>query len=197
MISNRNPHFVLITGDFNAKTRTWSTYDTTTLEGAHLDSLMTLYGLNQLTTEPTHISKHSSSCTGRIFTNQSNLIRNSGIHPTLHPKCHHQIIYSNLNLKIEYPFPYTREIWNYNRSEHALINRSIESFYWPKLFLGKDVDEQVILFNKTILNIFHNLIPNKLKLIICDDKGTPWMNDEIKTLKGKTGCIRDRGDLET
>ena len=34
-ISNRNPHFVLITGDFNAKARNCSTYDTTTSEGAH------------------------------------------------------------------------------------------------------------------------------------------------------------------
>ena len=34
-ISNRNPHFVLITGDFNAKSRNCSTYDTTTSEGAH------------------------------------------------------------------------------------------------------------------------------------------------------------------
>ena len=34
-ISNRNPHFVLITGEFNAKLRNWSTYDITTSEGAH------------------------------------------------------------------------------------------------------------------------------------------------------------------
>ena len=37
-----------------------------------------------------------------------------------------------------------------------------------------------MLLNKTILNIFHNFIPNKL--IICDDKDPPWMNDEIGTL---------------
>ena len=33
-------------------------------------------------------------------------------------------------------------------AENDLINRSIESFDWPKLFLGKDVYEQVILFLK-------------------------------------------------
>ena len=40
--------------------------------------------------------------------------------------------------------------------------------------------EQVILFNKTIQNIFNNFIPNKL--FTCDDKDPPWINDEIKTL---------------
>ena len=83
---------------------------------------MTLYGLNQLITEPTHILEHSSSCIDLIFTKQPNFIRDSGIHPTLHPKCHRQIIYSKLNLKIEYPPPYTREICDYNRAETDLIN---------------------------------------------------------------------------
>ena len=102
------------------------------------------------------------------------------MHPALHSKCHHQIIYSELNLKIEYPPPYTRKIWDYNRSETDLINRSIVSFDWSKLFSGKNVHEQVELCNKTLLNIFHNFTPNKI--IVCDDKDPPWMNDEIKKM---------------
>ena len=35
-------------------------------------------------------------------------------------------------------------------------------------------------FNKMLLNIFQNLIPNKV--IICDDKDPPCINDEIKKL---------------
>ena len=42
-----------------------------------------------------------------------------------------------------------------------LINHSIESFDWSKLFSGKNVHEQVELFNKTLLNIFYNFIPTK------------------------------------
>ena len=38
--------------------------------------------------------------------------------------------------------------------------------------------EQEKLFNKMLLNIFHNFIANKI--ILCDDKDPPWMNDEIK-----------------
>ena len=43
---------------------------------------------------------------------------------------------------------------------------------------GKNVHEQVELFNKRLLNIFHNFISNKT--IVCDDRDPPWMNDEIK-----------------
>ena len=98
-ISNRNPHFVLISGNFSFKSTNWSSYGTTTSEGAQLDSLMTLHGLKQLITEPTHILENSSSCIDLVSTNPPNTAVVSGIHPTLHSNCYRQIIYSKVNLK--------------------------------------------------------------------------------------------------
>ena len=58
--------------------------------------------------------------------------------------------------------------------------------------------EQVELFSKTLINIFHNFIPNKT--ILCDDKDPAWMNDEIKKfIKGKNWlfqCQRKSGNLD-
>ena len=54
-------------------------------------------------------------------------------------------------LRIEYSPPYTPKIWNYSRSETVLINHAIESFDCSKLFSGKNVHEQVELFNKTLI----------------------------------------------
>ena len=68
---------------------------------------------------------------------------------------------------------------HYNRSETYLIKHSIKGFDWSKSFSGKNVHE-VELFNKTLLNIFHNFIPSKF--VACDDRDPPWMNDEIKKL---------------
>ena len=120
-ISSTNTHSILMIGDFNTKSSNWSS-DTTTAEGAQLYYLTSLYGVKQVITEPTHILGNSSSCIDLIFCNQPNLIMDSGVHPTLHSKCHHQIIYAKLNLKIEYPPPYTRKIWNYSRSETDLTD---------------------------------------------------------------------------
>ena len=50
---------------------------------------------------------------------------------------------------------------------------------WPSLFLGKNIYQQVEIFNKILRNIFHNYMPNKY--ILCDDKDPPWINEEIKT----------------
>ena len=56
----------------------------------------------------------------------------------------------------------------------------MESFDWQKLFLGKDVHEQVILFNKTI-QIF-SITSFQINLLTVMIKILPWIYDEIKTL---------------
>ena len=114
----------------------------------------------------------------------------SGVDSPLHSKSYHQIIYSKLNLKTEYPLPYIRKIWNYNRAETDLINRAIEDCDWPSLSLGKNVHQQVKILNKTLLNIFHNYIPNKF--VLCDGKDPSWINEEIKTLTHKKNSLYQR-----
>ena len=47
-------------------------------------------------------------------------------------------------------------------------------------FEVKNVYEQVYFFNKTILNIFHNYIPNKT--ILCNDKDPPWFKNETRKI---------------
>ena len=94
-----------------------SSNDTATAEGVQLYYFTSLYGMKQVITEPTHILESSSSRIDLIFTNQPNIVMDSGVHLSLHEKCHHQIIYSKLNLRIEYPPPYIRKMWDYNRSE--------------------------------------------------------------------------------
>ena len=104
--------------------------DLTTSEGNQVDAITSSYGFSQLIGEPTHILPNWSSCIDLIFINQNNLIMDSVVHASLHPNCHHQIVYAKLNSKIEYPPLYERLVKN----------------------------------------------------IICNEKGTPWFNNKIKTL---------------
>ena len=97
--TNRNLHFMLLLGDFSAKSKSWFINDESSREGTQLESLTSLYRMKQLIAEPTHVLETSSSCIDLIFTNQSNLIMDAGVHPSLHSKCHHQVIYAKLNRK--------------------------------------------------------------------------------------------------
>ena len=104
----------------------------------------------------------------------------SGVHSSLRQNCHHQIIYAKINLKVFYPSPYEREIWHYQRANVDLIQREIEQFSWEKSFRNLNINEMVFVFNKTIKNIFSNVIPHET--VTCCDRDPPWINNNIKQL---------------
>ena len=128
-------------------------------------------GIKQLIAELTYILPTSSSCTDPLFTNQSNMVMNSGVILSIYQSCHHHILFAKVNLKIFYTSPYTRRIWDYSNSNHKAINNTIDGFHWEKASSNVNVHTQVKLFNETLSNIFMNFVPNKL--IIVDDRNPP------------------------
>ena len=179
-LAQKGSFLTTIIGDFNAKSCNWNSHDKTSFEGSTIESITSQFGLHQLINKPTHLLQSSSSCIDSIFTSQPNIIVESGVHPSLHPNCHHQIIFAKFNLKIYYPPPYLREVWHYKEANADLIKRAINNFNWEKAFSNTNINEKVSLFNKTILNILNNYIPHET--IICDDKDPPWFNSRIKSL---------------
>ena len=105
---------------------------------------------------------------------------NSGVHSSLHPNCHHQIIHAKFNLKIFYPPPYERVVWHYQDANNDLIQRSISQFNWERAFSNKGVNKQISIFNETILNIMTNFIPHETKIF--NDREPPWINNKVKTM---------------
>ena len=116
--------------------------------------------LHQIINEPTYILENSCLCIDLTFTSQPNLSSESGIQPSLYPNCHHHIIYLKFNLKVLYPPPYADKVWHYQDSNVDLIRRSINEVDWDRAFVNKNVDEKVLIFKKTVLNVLSNLIPH-------------------------------------
>ena len=107
----------------------------------------------------------------RVFTSKLNIVVESGVHPSLRPNCHHQIIFAKLNLKIYYPPPYLRDVSHYKEANVDLIKRAFNNFNWEKVFSDTNINEKVSLFHRTILNVLNNYIPHET--IICDEGGDP------------------------
>ena len=125
---------MVVLGDFNAKSSNYNK-NITSNEGRKIEAVTSQNGLHQEINEPTHILNNSFSfqlasdvhmkprrhidvhwtshgrliptgCIDLIFNSQSNLLIESGVHPSLYPNCHHQIIFAKFNLDIVYPPPY-------------------------------------------------------------------------------------------
>ena len=143
---------MILLGEFNAKSKSWSVNATVTKEGTIMENLISLYGMKQLISAPTHNLHHPSL----VSVKQPILVKDYGIHPSLHQNCHHQVIFCKLNLKIEYALPFGHEVWDYGKPQTDLINCVIVEFHWVNLFSDRNINEQVILFNRTELNTFYN-----------------------------------------
>ena len=143
-----------------------------------IDNITSQFGLRQVIKEPTHILDTSSSFIDLIFASLPHLIIDSGVHSSLHPNCHHQIVYAKFNLKITYLPRYLQEVWHYKDANIEFIRRAIDEFNWTRAVSNMSVNEKVNIFNYTIFNILSNFIPHKI--LAYDDKDSPWFNKKLK-----------------
>ena len=109
-MTDNNPFLVVAIGNFYAPSSSWCINDKSNYKGNKIDCLATEYDLKQVINEPIHLLENSSSCIDLVFTSQSNLV-GAGVHSSLRANCHHQIVYAKFNLKIYYPPPYERKVW--------------------------------------------------------------------------------------
>ena len=82
------------------------------------------------------------------------MVVDGGVHPSLHPNCHHQIIFCKFNLMIEYPPPYERLVWDYKHSDENAIAKALDQADWNFLFFNKNFHEQVSILNRTLIKVF-------------------------------------------
>ena len=71
-------------------------------------------------------------------------------------------------------------MWHYQKANIDIIERTINTFDWEKVFFNIYVDKMVYIFNKSIINILCIFIPHEI--VLFDDRDPPWMNKEIKKL---------------
>ena len=178
-IKDRKPHCIILTGDFNCRSRQWWPNDVDSQEGIALNEFVESNDLAQLTDQPTNIEPRGISCVDLIITDQPNLFVDFGIHPSLDNCCHHQIIHGEVNLSVPSPPPYERKVWEYSKANINEIRTSLQKIDRESKFKNLTVDQMTKEFTIVVMEIIDRFIPNKM--IKVHDKDPPWMTPEIKT----------------
>ena len=167
-------------GDFNARNSEWWNGDSTNLQGTELVELAAQCNLNQVIYGPTHILPNSASCIDLIFTMETNFITDSGVLPSLFPRCHHQLIFTKVSFTTLFPPAYKQRIWYFSKANVNAIRQAVNCVDWDRAFNGLNIDERVKFVTEFVLNVFYNFVPNKLITIRSYD--TLWMTPEIKRM---------------
>ena len=88
-INDCSPTIAMYIGDFNARNSEWWNGDSSYLQGTELPELAAQYNLNQFIDGLTHNLPNSASCIDLISTTEINFVIDSGVLPSLFPRCHH------------------------------------------------------------------------------------------------------------
>ena len=181
LLSNINNEFPLcsvITRDFNAHCWRWWHNDITNSAGQEIDSLTLSAGFKQIVDNPTHVVNNSISCIALLFCTKQNAILNYGVGVSIYDKCHHNIIFCKINIRVSLPPVYIHEVWDYSQVNVENIKYVISNFNWSKAFENLPVDGKVKHLNETLLRIFRNYVLNKN--IKCDYYQPLWINDNTE-----------------
>ena len=106
------------------------------------------------------------------FTTNSKLLCDVGVDQNIYKKCHLDVIYRSVNLKIPLPPIYYKEIWVYKNTDPVCIQRAVSLVNCNAVFSNKTADEKVKSLTNILLNIFKNFIP--YKVIKFDYKYPNW-----------------------
>ena len=121
-------------GYFNSKCANWYKHDKTSFKGIGIENISSQCELYQVINEPTHFFRKFFIRIDLIFISQPNLNTVSGVHPSLHPNCHHQVIYAKFNLKVHYPIPYEREVCIMKKRTLILFDDQLNVWLEQKIY---------------------------------------------------------------
>ena len=90
------------------------------------------------------------SCIDLIFCTNQNLLSKYGVDASIFDKCHHNIIYGKIDIRVPLQPKYVREVWDYSKADVQNIKKSIKDFNWGKTLESIPIDSKVDLLSETL-----------------------------------------------
>ena len=87
-------------------------------------------------------------CIDPIFCNNLNIISHYGVDHSILEKCHHNIIFEKINIRIPLPPSYVCEFWDYRKDNIESVQKAFQTFYWVKAFGNLSVDGKIDVPNE-------------------------------------------------
>ena len=145
--NGKDPLCSIVTGDFNARCSRWWKNGINNLQGRELDSLTLSLDIIRLI-DKLNVVNNSMSCIDLIFYINQSVISNHRVDASIFDKCHDNITYGKINIRVHLPLTYVLEVWDYKKANIKNIKKAVSKFDWNKAFENLSVDEKVELLSK-------------------------------------------------
>ena len=99
------------------------------------------------------------------------MVLDSGVHSSLDPNSHHQIVFVKFDLKVYYPPSYEKPVWHYIYANTVQDINALVSFNWEQGLPNSFIDKKISVLHETIITAVSNSIPNETK--VSDDQNPP------------------------
>jgi hypothetical protein len=142
----RDTHDIIITGDFNINQ----------LSDNHrnkISSLLTQYSFQQLITEPTYMTEHSSSLLDLVMVNNPTSVLHTEVGPPLLNQVrYHLPITGVLNHPTIVNASFKRKIFLYDKGDYESYRNLLSVVDWDGIFRNDDIDIITNTITNTILD---------------------------------------------
>lgn len=182
-VSEKRYDVIAYTGDFNSRSTLFYPLDRDTYAGNALYNTNSQLGFEQLIHEPTRITTTSKTCIDLAFTNTPGFVYSSEVLPPVGGSDHCATL---LIFDLDTLVPGTasnKKTWKYSDCDINVLNTSIAEVDWLGLFAENNVNTITLEFCSTLLNVFSQCIPTKIRKI--KKKDMPWMTEEIRRALNK------------
>ena len=102
------------------------------------------------------------------------VISDHGVDLSIFEKCHHNIIFRKIDIRIPLPPNYVRKVKDYRKVNAKSIQKATRTFGLVKAFENISIDGKVDILNESLMNYFPS---QKVKCNYCQPI---WVNDKMK-----------------
>lgn len=141
--------------------------------------LLEAYDFKQIITEPTRVTKSSSTLIDPIITSNLEIICDKGVR-SMHGISDHSLAYCHLKIGFcsnEAKFKTFRDFNNFN---HDAFTEALQGIPWDIMLRLNDIDAKVKFFSDNILLLFNYFAP--IRTARLTKPRAPWLTDNVKLL---------------
>lgn len=144
-----------------------------------MTSLLNKYGLNQLISQPTRITEHSSTLIDLIITSNKNIVTDLNV-LRMDGISDHMMVDCCLNIKKGKQCQILHTYRNFSKFNLDNFLNDLYCIEWSRIYMYDNVEDMIEFWNRSLIYLFNIHAP--FKTVRISKPPAPWLSDNLKLM---------------